>query len=159
MMNVVKAATKVISVLSEAFPTCTIYQFNGCTGSFPNTTFPINCTPFIAWYLIKLGSTPLDKQNNNLVLQITACVYILQTALLMPWSHMMRPPYTVLRSAVCRCDFYKSYGVAVCGSSVHKCYGDRTAIVMISSSSRLLRSHKGAVRPPQGRRETTASVP
>ena len=38
---------------------------------------------------------------------------------------------TVLRSAVCIWDFYKSYGFAGCGSSVHKCYEVRTAIVKV----------------------------
>ena len=68
----------------------------------------------------------------------------------MPWPFIMLSPYghrSVLRSTVCKCDFCKSVLLAGCGSSSHKCYGDRATIV------RFMRSN--TVIWPQGDREAT----
>ena len=43
-------------------------------------------------------------------------------------GHKCCSRHAVLWSAVCGCDFYKPYGLAGCSASVHKSYGDRTAV-------------------------------
>ena len=94
------------------------------------------------WWLVK----PWRHRRVHSGGRGVAVVSICWTPVPLCLSHICCCRHTVLQSVVCGCNFYQLYGLDSCGRFVHKCYGNRMAIMNIMKSNKL----QGHIRLPDG---------